>query len=397
MEAVNKSGKRKRGRCKNRKLSSRAPPAGLSLPSVAGGSSEKRDVRVNRQGLSALHVACLYGQLATIKLLVESTPGWRNRRDVQGRRPIHMVMSTRSSPNTSACLRYLLENGADVNVTTDSGQTPLHLAASEGLLDCSEILVQAGANVLAQDNMGLTPLDFARIWCHRKVARYLKSCMWTIEKRKEMEERKLVQALYHDLVDMAKRNNLKRQTLVDEKVAEWINKKGFPHLRDFCPRITASQYHTKCLSSNPDLKYVKGLNEHQPRSPQGSRIITSSKPPRGSVFGPWTIYMGHQPEKPPAVPDLRDSVTVWRDCSSRQTHYSTKWDNTPHAAPDLPLDVLERVLFPRAFPSRIVSPQHFKPQSIVEVQQRGCPQGQSTSPWTEVAMHLAEVLEPGHY
>uniref|UniRef100_A0A665US37 Si:ch211-1o7.2 n=1 Tax=Echeneis naucrates TaxID=173247 RepID=A0A665US37_ECHNA len=281
----------------------------------------------NYPGLSALHVACLYGQLATIKLLVESTPGWRNRRDVQGRRPIHMVMSTRSSPNTSACLRYLLENGADVNVTTDSGQTPLHLAASEGLLDCSEILVQAGANVLAQDNMGLTPLDFARIWCHRKVARYLKSCMWTIEKRKEMEERKLVQALYHDLVDMAKRNNLKRQVSVSLKLI------------------------------NPDQLWV--------------------------------------PEKPPAVPDLRDSVTVWRDCSSRQTHYSTKWDNTPHAAPDLPLDVLERVLFPRAFPSRIVSPQHFKPQSIVEVQQRGCPQGQSTSPWTEVAMHLAEVLDEG--
>lgn len=49
--------------------------------------------------------------------------------------------------------------------------TPLHLAASEGLLDCAEILVQAGADVLAQDSAGHTPLDLARIWCHRKVAR----------------------------------------------------------------------------------------------------------------------------------------------------------------------------------------------------------------------------------
>lgn len=54
---------------------------------------------------------------------------------------------------------------------TDSGVTPLHLAASEGLLDCVEMLVQAGADVQARDNIGLTPLDFARIWCHRKVAR----------------------------------------------------------------------------------------------------------------------------------------------------------------------------------------------------------------------------------
>lgn len=49
--------------------------------------------------------------------------------------------------------------------------SPLHLAASEGLLECTEILVQAGADVLAKDNMGLTPLVLARIWCHRKVAR----------------------------------------------------------------------------------------------------------------------------------------------------------------------------------------------------------------------------------
>lgn len=58
-----------------------------------------------------------------------------------------------------------------ITSTTDSGQTPLHLAASEGLLACTEILVQAGADVLAQDGMGNTPLDLARIWCHRKVAR----------------------------------------------------------------------------------------------------------------------------------------------------------------------------------------------------------------------------------
>lgn len=56
--------------------------------------------------------------------------------------------------------------------TTDSGQTPLHLAASEGHLECARILVKAGADVLVKDNMGFTPLDLARIWCHREVARY---------------------------------------------------------------------------------------------------------------------------------------------------------------------------------------------------------------------------------
>ncbi|XP_056225306.1 ankyrin repeat domain-containing protein 53 [Seriola aureovittata] len=399
MEPVNKPGKRRRGRCKNWTEPHRAQADLLMFPAVDGGSPRKVDFRVDRQGLSELHMACLYGQLDYIQLLVESTLGGINSRDPQGRRPIHMVMSSRSSPNTCACLRYLLENGAEINVTTDSGQTALHLAASEGFLDCTEILVQASADVLAQDIMGHTPLDFARIWCRRKVARYLKNCMWKAEKKKEMEGRKLVQALYTDLVDMVKLNNLKRRTLIDEKMAEWANKKGLPHLRDFSPKILVSQYHTECLSSDQDrsnLKHTKGLSKHQPRAPQEDQAITSSKP-RASASRPWTIYMGLQPERPPAVPDLRDSVTVWRDSRSRQPHYSTKWDNMPRATPDLPLDVLERVLFPRAFPSRIVSPWHFEPQNIVEVQQRGCPQGRSTSPWTEVAMHLAEVLEPGHY
>lgn len=58
-----------------------------------------------------------------------------------------------------------------ITSSTDSGTTPLHLAATEGLLDCTESLVQAGADVLAQDSAGHTPLDLARIWCRRKVAR----------------------------------------------------------------------------------------------------------------------------------------------------------------------------------------------------------------------------------
>uniref|UniRef100_A0A3B4ZCS6 Si:ch211-1o7.2 n=1 Tax=Stegastes partitus TaxID=144197 RepID=A0A3B4ZCS6_9TELE len=151
------------------------------------------------QGLPALHVACLYGQLDAIQLLVDSQLEWINSRDSEGRRPLHVVLTFQSSPNTSACLRYLLEHEADANRTTDSGQTPLHLAASEGLLECVEILVKAGADVLAQDSTGLTPLDFARIRHHREVARYLKSCMWQADKKKEMEERKLAQVLYRDL------------------------------------------------------------------------------------------------------------------------------------------------------------------------------------------------------
>ncbi|TWW63421.1 hypothetical protein D4764_03G0004290 [Takifugu flavidus] len=68
------------------------------------------------QGQPAFHVACLYGQLATIKQLLESSLSLINSSDLQGRRAVHMVMSSQSWPRTSSCLRYLLQQGADINV-----------------------------------------------------------------------------------------------------------------------------------------------------------------------------------------------------------------------------------------------------------------------------------------
>ncbi|KAM6894233.1 LOW QUALITY PROTEIN: ankyrin repeat domain-containing protein 53 [Lycodopsis pacificus] len=349
MEPVNKSGKRKRGRCNNWTLTHGSPPDGRMFPAAVVERPEKLDDSVSRQGLSELHEAF--------------TASW-------------LRCSSWWSPGRSG--------------TTDPGTTPLHLAASEGLLDCTETLMRAGADVLAQDSMGHT-LDVARIWCHRKVARYLKNCMWQEDKKKEMQERKLVQTLYSDLVDVVKLNDLNEKTL-DEKTAEWANKKGFPLLKDLSPRDLVSQYHTQCLASDQNTSHPQRAKQPLKQQREGP---PEPRAPPASSSRPWTVFTGLQPEKPLREPDLRDQVTVWRDGGPHYT--TTKWDGTRRPAPDVALDILERVLFPRSFPSRIASPRCFEPQDIVEVQHRGHPQGRSTSPWTEVAMHLPEVLEPGHY
>lgn len=43
------------------------------------------------------------------------------------------------------------------------------------------------------------------------LCRCLKNCMWQANKKKEMEERKLVQVLYTDLVDMCKLNKVNKK------------------------------------------------------------------------------------------------------------------------------------------------------------------------------------------
>jgi ankyrin repeat protein len=57
--------------------------------------------------------------------------------------------------------RYLLEHGADVNAVGEFGWTPLHAAAYQGLTDVIELLVSKGAKLEAKDKLGQTPLSIA--------------------------------------------------------------------------------------------------------------------------------------------------------------------------------------------------------------------------------------------
>ncbi|KAK7909906.1 hypothetical protein WMY93_014590 [Mugilogobius chulae] len=178
MAAVNKSVKQRRGKSKSVRLdaSGRAPPA-MDVRRDSESSEDflerlVRTLKVDVQGLSPLHVACLQGHLGSLQHLLESGEWWINSSDdSQGRRPLHMVLSIQSSPQARAGLQYLLEQGADVNLTTDSGQTPLHVAAAQGQIDYAQILLEAGANLFARDHSGLLPLDMARMWNRRKMGR----------------------------------------------------------------------------------------------------------------------------------------------------------------------------------------------------------------------------------
>lgn len=58
-------------------------------------------------------------------------------------------------------VQYILDQGVDVNLTDDLGESPIHLAARKGYVNIMRLLIQAGANLDARDAENETPLDYA--------------------------------------------------------------------------------------------------------------------------------------------------------------------------------------------------------------------------------------------
>lgn len=94
-------------------------------------------------------------QLATIKLLVYSKYVDLNERNTG----MEIPMFKAATHNSMEGVKYLIENGADVNAVDKDGKTPLHAVAGEAFNDeMVKALVEYGANVNATDKKDETPL-----------------------------------------------------------------------------------------------------------------------------------------------------------------------------------------------------------------------------------------------
>ena len=90
----------------------------------------------------AVFRACLSGDVAALRALLESDPALANARHPNGMAPLHAAVAH------DECVRLLLERGADPNARdTADNVSPLHVAAANGFLGSVRALLDAGADV----------------------------------------------------------------------------------------------------------------------------------------------------------------------------------------------------------------------------------------------------------
>ena len=150
-----------------------------------------------------MHLAASRGHLEVVKLLVEADPTQIEMKNQSNSRPIHLAalnghtgvvellcqhgsrldifdgsLSTplhiASKKGFTEIVKILLEKGgAEVDIADMNDKTPLHLASQGGFLPVVELLVHAGAEIMATDDESQSPLHLASQGGHAKVVEAL--------------------------------------------------------------------------------------------------------------------------------------------------------------------------------------------------------------------------------
>jgi ankyrin repeat protein len=124
----------------------------------------------SRDGFTALHFACFFGQPDAARLLIEGGAAV----DAVAANPTQVMPlhSAASSRNLEAA-RLLLEHGAPVNARQQAGWVPIHSAAQNGDRPMVELLLQHHADPKLANDDGKTPAMVAREKGHAEIAALL--------------------------------------------------------------------------------------------------------------------------------------------------------------------------------------------------------------------------------
>ena len=118
---------------------------------------------------NALMIACLQGDLAIVKLMVEkgaeiNKPGWT-------------PLSYAATRGHTDIVKYLLGHSAYIDAAAPNGSTPLMMAAYFGYDSTVKLLLDEGADPKLKNAMGYTALTLATNMHHKGIAAMIAKAM----------------------------------------------------------------------------------------------------------------------------------------------------------------------------------------------------------------------------
>jgi ankyrin repeat protein len=129
-------------------------------------------------GYSALHVACLFGEIEIAEyLLSHGAIVNRHADNASKATPLHIAACYRDEAVAARLLRLLLQNGAELNARQDGGLTALHHAVARGSVKLSEVLIQAGADPFLKDDHKRSAADLTDVLTDGAVTENLKTVL----------------------------------------------------------------------------------------------------------------------------------------------------------------------------------------------------------------------------
>ena len=124
----------------------------------------------SKDGFTALHFACFFGQPDAARLLIEGGAAV----DAVAANPTQvMPLHSAASARNLEAARLLLEHGAPVNARQQRGWVPLHAAAQNGDRPMVELLLKHGTDPKLANDQGKTSAMVAREKGHEEIATLL--------------------------------------------------------------------------------------------------------------------------------------------------------------------------------------------------------------------------------
>lgn len=113
-------------------------------------------------GDTALHLACLYGSLSCVQLLLERGASLESK-DEDGAIPLHDACAGGYIDIAQLLISSAMPEGVNRMLETvdTEGDTPLHHAARGGHDDVIRLLLASGASPIKENLFGKTPIDLS--------------------------------------------------------------------------------------------------------------------------------------------------------------------------------------------------------------------------------------------